>query len=143
MAPSASHGKISTLAASAHLLKAVMGAGSFALPWAFLQAGVVLGPVLMVSVCVLSAYTHILLVRCRREASSRAGAHRLSCRVYPCSACFFVPCRGASLHVRRMRVWTYMRATGAPTILQATASWSSATAVAVRQAWNGRAEPRS
>ena len=66
-------GKISTLAASVHLLKAVMGAGSFALPWAFLQAGVVLGPLLMVSVCALSAYTHILLVRCRREASSRAG----------------------------------------------------------------------
>ena len=71
MAPA--QGKISTLAAWAHLLKAVMGAGSFALPWAFLQAGVVLGPLLMVSVCALSAYTHILLVRCRREASSRAG----------------------------------------------------------------------
>ena len=72
MAPA--QGKISTLAAWAHLLKAVMGAGSFELPWAFLQAGVVLGPLLMVSVCALSAYTHILLVRCRREASSRGDA---------------------------------------------------------------------
>lgn len=73
----ASPGKISTLAASFHLLKAVMGAGSFALPWAFLQAGYVLGPLLLASVCALSAHMHVTLVRCRREASSRAGYGKL------------------------------------------------------------------
>jgi proton-coupled amino acid transporter len=70
-------GKISTLSASFHLLKAVMGAGSFALPWAFLQAGYLLGPLLLVSVCALSAQMHVTLVRCRREASSRAGYGKL------------------------------------------------------------------
>jgi hypothetical protein len=37
----------------------------------------VLGPLLLVSVCLLSAHTHVLLVRCRREASTRAGYGKL------------------------------------------------------------------
>jgi amino acid permease len=61
--------KIGTWSASVHLLKAVMGAGSFALPWAFLQAGAVLGPVLLVSVGALSAHTHILLGAARRASA--------------------------------------------------------------------------
>jgi hypothetical protein len=52
-------------------------AHSFALPWAFLQAGYVLGPVLLIAVCALSAWTHVLIVMCRREASSRAGTLRV------------------------------------------------------------------
>jgi hypothetical protein len=36
--------QISTLMAFTHLVKGVMGAGSFALPWAFTQSGIFLGP---------------------------------------------------------------------------------------------------
>ncbi len=60
-------------------------AHSFALPWAFLQAGYVLGPVLLIAVCALSAWTHVLIVMCRREASSRAGTLRV------CLFCLSLP----------------------------------------------------
>eukprot|EP00961_Rhodomonas_salina_P114199 1536315-Rhodomonas_salina.1 len=51
--------RISTFQATTHLVKAVMGAGSFALPWAFIQAGAALGPLLLIFTAILSAYTHV------------------------------------------------------------------------------------
>ena len=65
--------KISTWSASVHLLKAVMGAGSFALPWAFLQAGAVLGPVLLVLAPAMKMYNDWQKASPTRHA--RALAH--------------------------------------------------------------------
>eukprot|EP00283_Hemiselmis_rufescens_P007796 CAMPEP_0173431342 /NCGR_PEP_ID=MMETSP1357-20121228/9508_1 /TAXON_ID=77926 /ORGANISM="Hemiselmis rufescens, Strain PCC563" /LENGTH=416 /DNA_ID=CAMNT_0014395805 /DNA_START=215 /DNA_END=1465 /DNA_ORIENTATION=- len=63
--------------ASAHIIKAVMGAGSFALPWAFTKSGIVLGPLILMAIAAMSAYTHILLARCRRKASSYCAIHEM------------------------------------------------------------------
>ena len=59
-------GKITSLQASASIAKAIMGAGSFSLPWAFAQTGYVAGPILMLVMACLSVSLLKTLVRCRR-----------------------------------------------------------------------------
>ena len=61
-------GKITSLQASASVAKAIMGAGSFSLPWAFAQTGYVAGPILMVALMALSVSSLRTLVACRRLA---------------------------------------------------------------------------
>ena len=59
-------GKITSLQASASIAKAIMGAGSFSLPWAFAQTGYVAGPILMLIMACLSVSLLKTLVRRRR-----------------------------------------------------------------------------
>ena len=59
-------GQITSLQASASIAKAIMGAGSFSLPWAFAQTGYVAGPILMLIMASLSVSLLKTLVRCRR-----------------------------------------------------------------------------
>jgi proton-coupled amino acid transporter len=56
-------------------LKTFAGAGSFALPWALKQAGVVTGIIGIILVAILSNYTMQLLVKCRRYIQ-REGEYR-------------------------------------------------------------------
>ena len=67
-------GKITSLQASASIAKAVMGAGSFSLPWAFAQTGYVAGPLLMAVMAGLSVSLLRTLVRCRRLHTTAKGA---------------------------------------------------------------------
>jgi len=78
---------ISSTQAFIHVTKAVMGAGSFSLPWAFRQAGTVLGPCLLIFTACLSAFTHIVLARCRRMISARAGYVNLASPRYDAPSC--------------------------------------------------------
>jgi len=59
-------GGISKWQAAASVMKAIMGAGSFSLPWAFAQTGYVAGPVAMLLLMWLSLSSLKVLVRCRR-----------------------------------------------------------------------------
>ena len=45
-----------------------MGAGSFALPWAFSKSGLLLGPMLLLVMTAFSAYTIKLVIRCKNRA---------------------------------------------------------------------------
>mmetsp|Transcript_8774 Transcript_8774/g.17913 ORF Transcript_8774/g.17913 Transcript_8774/m.17913 type:complete len:498 (-) Transcript_8774:1409-2902(-) len=67
-------GKITSLQASASVAKAIMGAGSFSLPWAFAQTGYVAGPILMVALMALSVSSLRTLVACRRLARRSGNA---------------------------------------------------------------------
>ena len=57
---------ISEWETAASLAKAIMGAGSFALPWAFSNMGYVAGPIFMTLLMVLSVYSLNILVQCSR-----------------------------------------------------------------------------
>lgn len=59
-------GGITEWEAGVSLAKAIMGAGSFALPWAFLQMGFVAGPVFLFILMTLSVYSLQLLMTCAR-----------------------------------------------------------------------------
>ncbi len=50
------------------LAKAIMGAGSFALPWAFLQMGYLAGPIFLGILMFLSVYSLQLLITCARAS---------------------------------------------------------------------------
>lgn len=54
------------------LAKAIMGAGSFALPWAFRQMGYVAGPIFLGVLMVLSVYSLQLLVTCARATGKQS-----------------------------------------------------------------------
>ena len=62
-------GGISEWEAAASLAKAIMGAGSFALPWAFGNMGYVAGPIFMTILMVLAVYSLKLLVKCSRTSA--------------------------------------------------------------------------
>uniref|UniRef100_A0A7S4RX07 Amino acid transporter transmembrane domain-containing protein n=1 Tax=Ditylum brightwellii TaxID=49249 RepID=A0A7S4RX07_9STRA len=62
--------------AALSIAKAVMGAGSFALPWSFKQAGYIAGPVLMFLFMILSVISLKLLVSCRYLAFELASLRR-------------------------------------------------------------------
>jgi proton-coupled amino acid transporter len=64
----ADHG-ISEWEAAASLAKAIMGAGSFALPWAFMQMGYIAGPIFMTLLMTLSVYSLKLLVKCSKHTA--------------------------------------------------------------------------
>jgi proton-coupled amino acid transporter len=49
------------------LAKAIMGAGSFALPWAFSKMGYLVGPVVLTLLLCMSVYSIQLLVQCARR----------------------------------------------------------------------------
>ena len=61
---------ISEWEAGASLAKAIMGAGSFALPWAFLQMGYLAGPVVLTVLMLLSVNSLQVLVTCARGMAS-------------------------------------------------------------------------
>ena len=46
-----------------NVVKAIMGAGAFALPWAFTQGGLILTPIALVVSCILSLYSLSMLCR--------------------------------------------------------------------------------
>ncbi|KAG7351809.1 transmembrane amino acid transporter [Nitzschia inconspicua] len=56
--------QISDWEASVSLAKAIMGAGSFALPWAFSKMGYITGPIFMTLLLTMSVYSIQLLVQC-------------------------------------------------------------------------------
>lgn len=70
---SASSDRITSLQASASVAKAIMGAGSFSLPWAFAQTGYVAGPLFMMALMALSVSSLRTLGRCRRLARPANG----------------------------------------------------------------------
>ena len=61
-------GGISEWEAGVSLAKAIMGAGSFALPWAFSKMGYVAGPIFMTLLMVLSVYSLQVLIQCSRAS---------------------------------------------------------------------------
>lgn len=63
------HG-ISEWEAAASIAKAIMGAGSFALPWAFSNMGFIAGPIFMTVLMVLSVHSLDMLVNCSRAVQS-------------------------------------------------------------------------
>ena len=65
------HTGISEWEAGVSLAKAIMGAGSFALPWAFLNMGYVIGPTFMTLLMFLSVYSLKLLVKSSRSLRER------------------------------------------------------------------------
>jgi proton-coupled amino acid transporter len=67
----ANHG-ISEWEAAASLAKAIMGAGSFALPWAFMQMGYIAGPIFMTLLMTLSVYSMKLLVKCSKHTAGHS-----------------------------------------------------------------------
>eukprot|EP00547_Thalassionema_nitzschioides_P000654 CAMPEP_0194211674 /NCGR_PEP_ID=MMETSP0156-20130528/10869_1 /TAXON_ID=33649 /ORGANISM="Thalassionema nitzschioides, Strain L26-B" /LENGTH=154 /DNA_ID=CAMNT_0038939301 /DNA_START=66 /DNA_END=527 /DNA_ORIENTATION=+ len=58
---------ISDWEAAVSLAKAIMGAGSFALPWAFSQMGYFVGPVFLIFLMICSIYSLDLLVQASRK----------------------------------------------------------------------------
>jgi proton-coupled amino acid transporter len=58
--------KSNPLSALVNILKTFAGAGTFALPWAIKQSGVITGIIGIVLLAVISNYTMQLLVKCRR-----------------------------------------------------------------------------
>lgn len=50
--------------------KASIGAGSFALPWAIMQSGLVAGPVALVLIGILSLYTMRLMLECKHKVNN-------------------------------------------------------------------------
>ena len=70
---------ISDLEAGFSLAKAIMGAGSFALPWAFLQMGYIAGPIFLTLLMAVSIYSLQLLVQCAKySTSSNRNEHHSS-----------------------------------------------------------------
>lgn len=65
--------QITSLQASVSIAKAIMGAGSFSLPWAFAQTGYVAGPILMLVMAGLSVSLLQTLVRCRRLHTAKGA----------------------------------------------------------------------
>jgi len=63
-------GKISDMEASVSIMKAIMGAGSFALPWSFSMMGYVGGPFFLTLLLVMSVHSIKILVHCARGVSS-------------------------------------------------------------------------
>ncbi|ELR24157.1 Transmembrane amino acid transporter protein [Acanthamoeba castellanii str. Neff] len=68
-------GKQGALQASASIIKAVVGAGSFALPWAFLQAGLFGGMIGILVLAILSCYTIRMLIQCKRELVGKSDRY--------------------------------------------------------------------
>jgi solute carrier family 36 (proton-coupled amino acid transporter) len=75
--------QISDWEAGVSLAKAIMGAGSFALPWAFSKMGYVAGPIFMTILLTMSVYSIQLLVQCcavlRRKQQSEHSATTMIC----------------------------------------------------------------
>ena len=82
-------GGLSEDEAVANIIKAVMGAGVFSLPWAVAQGGVVFVPAFIVSAAVLALYTLSMLVAAKRKilalrpevADKARNARRASARL--------------------------------------------------------------
>ena len=70
----ADHSGISEFEAAASIAKAIMGAGSFALPWAFSNMGYIAGPIFMFVLMIFSVNSLDLLVKCSRTTSVRYSA---------------------------------------------------------------------
>ncbi|KAJ1459967.1 transmembrane amino acid transporter protein-domain-containing protein [Pelagophyceae sp. CCMP2097] len=75
--------KSSPLGAGLAMFKCAVGAGSFALPYAFSKVGWALGIGLTFALAALSTYTILLLINAEREIVDRQGGKRLS---YPALA---------------------------------------------------------
>mmetsp|Transcript_15010 Transcript_15010/g.31069 ORF Transcript_15010/g.31069 Transcript_15010/m.31069 type:complete len:139 (-) Transcript_15010:333-749(-) len=80
---SSNNGRISDFEAGVSLAKAIMGAGSFALPWAFSKMGYIAGPIFMTIFLGLSVHSMGLLVDCacwvrkqRQQQRQRQQPHR-------------------------------------------------------------------
>eukprot|EP00566_Odontella_aurita_P015415 CAMPEP_0113598632 /NCGR_PEP_ID=MMETSP0015_2-20120614/41701_1 /TAXON_ID=2838 /ORGANISM="Odontella" /LENGTH=349 /DNA_ID=CAMNT_0000506683 /DNA_START=47 /DNA_END=1094 /DNA_ORIENTATION=+ /assembly_acc=CAM_ASM_000160 len=67
-------GKMTRWQASASIMKAVMGAGSFALPWAFSKMGYVAGPATLLLLMALSVESIKMLVASRRMALAASSS---------------------------------------------------------------------
>jgi proton-coupled amino acid transporter len=65
--------------AGVSLAKAIMGAGSFALPWAFLQMGYLAGPLFLAILMALSVYSLQLLVTCARASGQHSYVDVADC----------------------------------------------------------------
>jgi len=78
-ASSKNNGRISDWEAGVSLAKAIMGAGSFALPWAFSKMGYVAGPIFVAVFLGLSVHSIGLLVDCacwlRKQRRQRGSNH--------------------------------------------------------------------
>jgi solute carrier family 36 (proton-coupled amino acid transporter) len=79
------HHKISDWEAGISLAKAIMGAGSFALPWAFSKMGYVAGPIIMTLLLIMSVHSIQLLVQCcailrrnQQQQQQQQQLHQLS-----------------------------------------------------------------
>lgn len=68
-------GKQNPMQASFSLIKAVVGAGSFALPAAFMEAGLWGGVVGILVLAALSLFTILLLIRCKNELPALKGRY--------------------------------------------------------------------
>ena len=68
-------GSLSSYQAGAAVIKAIMGAGSFALPWAFSKTGWIVGPAALIALMWLSVCSIKMLVRCRRLCERGQLAH--------------------------------------------------------------------
>ena len=71
------HG-INEFETGASIIKAIMGAGSFALPWAFSQMGYVAGPLFLTILMFLAVYSLKILVRVSRNCSATTIGGRTS-----------------------------------------------------------------
>lgn len=67
---------ISNFQAGVSLAKAIMGAGSFALPWAFSKMGYLVGPLSLMILMCLSIYSLSVLVGCSQGKSSYVDVAR-------------------------------------------------------------------
>ena len=65
-----SHHRMNEFETGASIVKAIMGAGSFALPWAFSQMGYVAGPLFLVALMFLAVYSLKILVRVARGTTN-------------------------------------------------------------------------
>ncbi|KAL6060342.1 Transmembrane amino acid transporter protein [Balamuthia mandrillaris] len=60
-------GKLTPVQAASSIIKAVIGAGSFALPWGFMQAGLLGGLLGMALLSFLSLFTILMLIQCKNS----------------------------------------------------------------------------
>ncbi|KAG2370695.1 hypothetical protein C9374_014306, partial [Naegleria lovaniensis] len=63
--------KTNAVSAFLNITKTFAGAGSFALPWALKQSGLLAGVITLILLAILSNYTMKLLIRCRRYIQSQ------------------------------------------------------------------------
>lgn len=74
--PRSTSNGMSDFQAGVSLAKAIMGAGTFAMPWAFSQMGYVVGPLVLMMIMYLSVYSLGLLVTCARGRTSYVDVAR-------------------------------------------------------------------
>merc|ERR1719159_1906036 len=64
-------GGLGKLAVSMNVAKAIMGAGGFAIPWAFAKGGLALTPAIMASAMAVSLFTLQAMLQAKNEAVTR------------------------------------------------------------------------